>query len=141
MGWRVSSSMRTHFVLNALEQALYARQPQRDSSLIPYSDRGSQYVSIRYAERLAEAGIEPSVSSKGDFYDNALAETINGLYKAELIHRRAPWKTMEAVELASLQSVHWFNQHRLLEPIGYIPPAEAEANYYRQLPSQTAVVV
>lgn len=115
------------------------RQPERDSSLIHHSDRGSQYVSIRYSERLAEAGIEPSVGSKGDSYDNALAETINGLYKAELIHRRAPWKTKEAVELATLEWVAWFNHHRLLEPIGYIPPAEAEANYYRQLASQAAM--
>ena len=133
VGWRVSSSMHTDFVLDALEQALWARQPERDSSLVHHSDRGSQYVSIRYSERLAEAGIEPSVGSKGDSYDNALAETINGLYKAELIHRRAPWKTKEAVELATLQWVAWFNNHRLLESIGYIPPAEAEANYYRQL--------
>ncbi|MBN8486924.1 MAG: IS3 family transposase [Burkholderiales bacterium] len=140
VGWRVSSSMRTDFVLDALEQALYARQPERDNSLIHHSDRGSQYVSIRYSERLAEAGIEPSVGSKGDSYDNALAETINGLYKAELIHRRAPWKTKEAVELATLEWVSWFNHHRLLEPIGYIPPAEAEANYYRQLASQAATV-
>jgi len=92
----------------------------------------TQYVSIRYSERLAEAGIEPSVGSTGDSYDNALAETINGLYKAEIIHRRGPWKTREAVELATLESVSWFNHHRLLEPIGYIPPAEAEANYWRQ---------
>ena len=133
VGWRVSPSMRTDFVLDALEQALYARQPERDSALIHHSDRGSQYVSIRYSERLAEAGIEPSVGSKGDSYDNALAETINGLYKTELIHRRAPWKTRQAVELATLEWVAWFNNHRLLEPIGYIPPAEAEANYYRQL--------
>lgn len=140
VGWRVSRSMKTDFVLDALEQALYARQPERDSSLIHHSDRGSQYVSIRYSERLAEAGIEPSVGSKGDSYDNALAETINGLYKAELIHRRAPWKTMEAVELATLEWVAWFNHHRLLGPIGYIPPAEAEANYYRQLASQPAAV-
>ena len=140
VGWRVSSSMRTDFVLDALEQALYARQPERDSSLIHHSDRGSQYVSIRYSERLAEAGVEPSVGSKGDSYDNALAETINGLYKAELIHRRAPWKTKEAVELATLEWVAWFNNHRLLAPIGYIPPAEAEANYYRNLASQTAAV-
>ncbi len=139
VGWRVSRSMHTDFVLDALEQALYARQPERDDALIHHSDRGSQYVSIRYTERLAEAGIEPSVGSKGDSYDNALAETINGLYKAELIHRRVPWKTMEAVELATLEWVSWFNHHRLLEPIGYIPPAEAEANYYRQLASQTAV--
>ncbi|WP_156895495.1 IS3 family transposase [Massilia putida] len=135
VGWRVSSSMRTDFVLDALEQALYARQPERNA-LVHHSDRGSQYVSIRYSERLAEAGIEPSVGSKGDSYDNALAETINGLYKAELIHRRAPWKTREAVELATLEWVSWFNHHRLLEPLGYIPPAEAEANYYKQLSSQ-----
>jgi putative transposase len=140
VGWHVSSSMRTDFVLDALEQALYARQPERDSSLIHHSDRGSQYVSIRYSERLAEAGVEPSVGSKGDSYDNALAETINGLYKAELIHRRAPWKTKESVELATLEWVAWFNNHRLLEPIGYIPPAEAEANYYRQLASQATAV-
>ena len=137
VGWRVSSSMRTDFVLDALEQALYDRQPERTDALVHHSDRGSQYVSIRYTERLAEAGIEPSVGSRGDSYDNALAETINGLYKAELIHRRAPWKTKESVELATLQWVHWFNHHRLLEPIGYIPPAEAEANYYRQLAEQT----
>jgi putative transposase len=101
----------------------------RVQSLIHHSDRGSQYVSIRYSERLAEAGIEPSVGSKGDSYDNALAQTINGLYKAELIHRRGPWKTKEAVELATLEWVAWFNHQRLLAPIGYIPPAEAEANY------------
>ena len=133
VGWRVSSSMLTDFVLDALEQALYARQPERDKSLVHHSDRGSQYVSIRYSERLDEAGIAPSVGSKGDSYDNALAETINGLYKTEMIHRRAPWKTKEAVELATLQWVSWFNHHRLLEPIGHIPPAEFEANYYRQL--------
>jgi putative transposase len=133
VGWRVSRSMQTDCVLDALEQALYARQPERDDALIHHSDRGSQYVSIRYSECLAEAGIEPSVGSKGDSYDNALAETINGLYKAEVIHRRGPWKTAEAVELATLEWVAWFNHHRLLEPIGYIPPAEAEANYYRQL--------
>ena len=136
VGWRVSTSMKTDFVLDALEQALYARQPEPQGNLIHHSDRGSQYVSIRYTERLAEAGIEPSVGSRGDSYDNALAETINGLYKAELIHRRAPWKTREAVELATLEWVSWFNHHRLLEPIGYVPPAEAEANYYRQLASR-----
>jgi transposase InsO family protein len=140
VGWRVSSSMRTDFVLDALEQALYDRQPERADALIHHSDRGSQYVSIRYTERLAEAGIEPSVGSRGDSYDNALAETINGLYKAELIHRRAPWKTKEAVELATLEWVSWFNHHRLLEPIGYIPPAEAEAIYYRQLAEQATSV-
>jgi putative transposase len=139
VGWRVSSSMRTDFVLDALEQALYDRQPERTDALIHHSDRGSQYVSIRYSERLAEAGIEPSVGSRGDSYDNALAETINGLYKAELIHRRAPWKTKESLELATLEWVSWFNHHRLLEPIGYIPPAEAEENYYRQLASQADI--
>ncbi len=138
VGWRVSSSMHTDFVLDALEQALYARQPQRDEALIHHSDRGSQYVSIRYTERLAQAGIEPSVGSKGDSYDNALAETINGLYKAELIHRRGPWKTREAVELATLEWVSWFNHHRLLEPIGYIPPAEAEDNFWREQERQVA---
>ncbi len=137
VGWRVSTSMTTDFVLDALEQALYDRQPERDSSLIHHSDRGSQYVSIRYSERLAEAGVEPSVGSKGDSYDNALAETINGLYKAEVIHRRT-WKTREAVELATLTWVSWFNNHRLMGPLGYIPPAEAEANYYRQLAEQSA---
>jgi putative transposase len=137
VGWRVSKTMHTDFVLDALEQALYARQPDRDR-LVHHSDRGSQYVSIRYTERLAEAGIEPSVGSKGDSYDNALAETINGLYKAELIHRRGPWKTREAVELATLEWVSWFNHHRLMEGLGYIPPAEAEANYYRQLSEQSS---
>ena len=110
------------------------------SEVIHHSDRGLQYVSIRYSERLAEAGIEPSVGSKGDSYDNALAETINGLYKAELIHRRGPWKTSEAVELATLEWVSWFNHHRLMESLGYIPPAEAEANYYSQLASQATMV-
>jgi putative transposase len=132
VGWRVSTSMHTDFVLDALEQALYARQHWRHGTLTHHSDRGSQYVSIRYSERLAEAGIEPSVGSTGDSYDNALAETINGLYKAEIIHRRGPWTTREAVELATLEWVSWFNNRRLLEPIGYIPPAEAEANYWRQ---------
>ena len=109
VGWRVSNSMKTEFVLDALEQALYARQPSHTDSLIHHSDRGSQYVSIRYTERLAEAGIEPSVGSKGDSYDNALAETINGLYKAELIYRQS-WRSREAVEIATLKWVHWYNQ-------------------------------
>ena len=141
VGWRVSSSMRTDFVLDALEQALYARHPERQDALIHHSDRGSQYVSICYSERLAEAGIEPSVGSKGDSYDNALAETINGLYKAELIYRRTPWKTKEAVELATLEWVSWFNHHRLMGHLGYIPPAQAQANYYWQLASQSTTVV
>jgi len=132
VGWKVSSSARTDFVLDALEQALHARRPTHQGGLIHHSDRGVQYVSIRYTERLAEAGIEPSVGSVGDSYDNALAETINGLYKAEVIHRQS-WKNREAVELATLTWVDWFNHRRLLAPIGNVPPAEAEADYYRQL--------
>jgi len=120
--------MTTDFVLDALEQALYARCPGDNGTLIHHSDRESQYVSIRYSERLAEVGIEPSVRSRGDSYDNATAETLNGLYKAELIHHRT-WKTRDSVELATLEWVAWFNYHRLMEPLGYIPPAEAEANY------------
>ncbi len=138
VGWRQSSSMHTEFVLDALEQALYDRQPTANDALVHHSDRGSQYLSIRYSERLAEAGIEPSVGSKGDSYDNALAETINGLYKAEVIHRRGPWKTKQAVELATLEWVSWFNHHRLMEPLGYLPPAEFEANYHRQRAGQAA---
>ena len=135
VGWRVSSSARTDFVLDALEQALYARRPVDQGSLIHHSDRGVQYVSIRYTERLAEAGIEPSVGSVGDSYDNALAEAINGLYKAEVIHRRS-WQSREAVELATLEWVDWFNNRRLLEPIGNLPPAEAEANFYAGLETE-----
>ena len=131
VGWKVAASAHTDFVQEALEQALHARLSPPGRSLIHHSDRGSQYVSIRYSERLAEAGIEPSVGSVGDSYDNALAETINGLYKAEVIHRRS-WHSREAVELATLEWVDWFNHRRLLEPIGNIPPAEAEANYYQQ---------
>jgi transposase InsO family protein len=130
VGWRASRTAHAGFVLDALEQALHARQPARSGGLIHHSDRGSQYLSIRYTERLAEAGIEPSVGSVGDSYDNALAETINGLYKAEVIHRRGPWRSFEAVEYATLEWVDWFNHRRLLDPIGNIPPAEAEANYY-----------
>ena len=132
VGWKVSPSMQTDFVLDALEQALYERQPAAHA-LTHHSDRGCQYVSIRYTDRLKQAGIQPSVGSKGDSYDNALAETINGLYKAELIHRRTAWKSRQSVELATLEWVHWFNHVRLLMPIGGIPPAEAEANYWRQL--------
>jgi len=132
VGWRASTSMHTDFVLDALEQALYARRPSAGNRLIAHSDRGSQYTSIRYTERLAEAGIEPSVGSAGDAYDNALAESINALYKAEVIHRRR-WPNLAAVELATLEWVNWFNHHRLLELIGNIPPVEAEAHYYQQL--------
>ena len=130
VGWRVSRTAHAGFVLDALEQAIHERRPVNNRSLIHHSDRGSQYLSIKYTERLAEAGIEPSVGSIGDSYDNALAETINGLYKAEVIHRRGPWRSFEAVEFATLEWVDWFNRRRLLEPIGNIPPAEAEQNYY-----------
>ena len=132
MGWRVSRSARAAFVLDALEQALHHRQPWR-TNLIHHSDRGVQYVSIKYTERLAEVGIEPSVGSVGDSYDNALAETVIGLFKTEVIHQRGPWRSFEAVEFATLEWVDWFNYRRLLEPIGNVPPAEAEAAYYAQL--------
>ena len=131
VGWRVSRTAHTDFVLDALEQAVHERGPAVTGRLIHHSDRGSQYVSIRYTERLAEAGIEPSVGSVGDSHDNALAETINGLYKAEVVHRRS-WPGRDKLELATLHWVHWYNHQRLLEPIGNIPPAEAEAAYYRQ---------
>ncbi|WP_319497786.1 IS3 family transposase [uncultured Cohaesibacter sp.] len=133
VGWRVSRTAHADFVLDALEQALHDRKPIQNGGLVHHSDRGVQYVSIKYSERLAEAGIEPSVGSVGDSYDNALAETINGLYKAEVIHRRGPWRNMEAVEFATLEWVDWFNHRRLMEPIGNIPPAEAEEQYYATL--------
>ncbi len=133
VGWRVSRTAHASFVLDALEQALHDRRPVHRGGLVHHSDRGSQYVSIKYTERLAEVGIEPSVGSVGDSYDNALAETINGLYKAEVIHRRGPWRNFEAVEFATLEWVDWFNHRRLLEPIGNIPPAEAEQRYYAML--------
>lgn len=136
VGWRVSRTAHASFVLDALEQAIHDRRPVHRGGLIHHSDRGSQYVSIRYTERLAEAGIEPSVGSVGDSYDNALAETINGLYKVEVIHRCGPWKSFEAVESATLEWVFWFNNKRLLGPIGNIPPAEAEARYYAALDEQ-----
>tara|TARA_R110002049_G_scaffold307317_1_gene507396 strand:+ start:455 stop:1330 length:876 start_codon:yes stop_codon:yes gene_type:complete len=132
VGWRVSRTATAGFVLDALEQAIHQRRPAQDQ-LVHHSDRGSQYLSIKYTERLAEAKIAPSVGSVGDSYDNALAETINGLFKAEVIHRRGPWRNFEAVEYATLEWVDWFNNRRLLEPIGYIPPAEAEANFYAAL--------
>jgi putative transposase len=128
IGWRVARSMHAELVLDALEQALWARSAIK--GVVHHSDRGSQYLSIRYTERLAEAGAQPSVGSVGDSYDNALAETIIGLYKTEVIHRRGPWRHLEAVEYATLEWVDWFNQRRLLEPIGNIPPAELEATYY-----------
>jgi len=131
VGWRVASSMRTDLVLDALEQALWSRTGTE--GLVHHSDRGSQYLSIRYSERLAEAGVESSVGSRGDSYDNALAETIIGLFKTEIIRRRGPWRTIDEVEYATLEWVDWFNHCRLLEPIGNIPPAEKEQAYYHQL--------
>jgi transposase InsO family protein len=130
VGWRASSSLKTDLTLDALEQALHDRPTPPDGGLIHHSDRGTQYLSIRYTERLLEAGIQPSVGSRGDSYDNALAESVIGLYKTEVIRREGPWKGLEAVELATLRWVHWFNHVRLLEPIGYIPPLEHERNYY-----------
>ena len=132
VGLRASRTANAGFVLDALEQAIHQRRPAQDQ-LVHHSDRGSQYLSIKYTERLAEAKIAPSVGSVGDSYDNALAETINGLFKAEVIHRRGPWHSFEAVEYATLEWVDWFNNRRLLEPIGNIPPAEAEANFYAAL--------
>lgn len=133
VGWRASRSAHAGFVLDALEQALHDRRPTSGGGLVHHSDRGVQYVSIKYTERLTDAGLEPSVGSVGDSYDNALAETINGLYKTEVIRKRGPWRNLEAVEFATLEWVDWFNNRRLLEPIGNIPPAEAEARYYANL--------
>ena len=135
VGWRVCSHMRTDLALDALEQALFTR-PSSDK-LIHHSDRGSQYLSMRYTERLLEAGIEPSVGSVGDSYDNALAETIIGLFKSEVIGRNGPWRNVQEVELATCQWVDWFNHRRLLEPLGYIPPTEFEDMYYQQQDPQT----
>lgn len=136
VGWRVMKSMQTQLILDALEQALWARG--KPKGVIHHSDRGSQYVSIRYSERLSEAGFTASVGSVGDSYDNALAETINGLYKAEVIYKDGPWRGLEQVELATLDWVDWFNNNRLLSSIGDIPPAEYEENYYRQINQDTA---
>ncbi len=132
VGWRVSRSLRTDLVLDALEQAVWERRPGDSGSLVHHSDRGVQYVSIRYTDRLGEAGIEPSVGTVGDSYDNALAESIIGLYKTEVIRREAPWRQVEAVEFATLDWVDWFNHRRLLERLDYVPPAEFEAAYHRQ---------
>ena len=133
VGWRVSASLRTDFVLDALEQAIYDRCGAGVDDLVHHSDRGTQYLSMRYTERLTDAGIEPSVGSRGDSYDNALAESVIGLFKTEVIQRKGPWRSLEAVEFATLAWVDWFNMRRLLEPIGYVPPAEYEASYYEQL--------
>ena len=132
VGWRASSSLQAGFVLDALDQALYDRRPLHGHGLIHHSDRGVQYVSIKYTERLAEAGIEPSVGGIGDSYDNALAESVIGLFKTEVIRHKGPWRGLQAVAFATLEWVDWFNNRRLLEPIGNIPPAEAEARYYTE---------
>jgi transposase InsO family protein len=132
VGWRVSSSLRTDFVLDALDQAIYERCGADVGDLIHHSDRGCQYLAMRYTERLADAGIEPSVGSRGDSYDNALAESVIGLFKTEVIRLNGPWRHLEAVEFATLDWVDWFNHRRLLEPIGHVPPAEYEARYYEQ---------
>jgi len=132
VGWRVSSSLRTDFVLDALEQAIHARGGAMPAGLVHHSDQGTQYLSMRYTDRLAEAGIAPSVGSRGDAFDNAMAESVIGLFKTEVIRRLGPWRHLEAVEFATLTWIDWFNTRRLLEPIGDVPPAEFEARYYEQ---------
>jgi putative transposase len=132
VGWRVSTSLRSGLALDALEQAICERLDDSGEGLVHHSDRGVQYLSIRYTERLAEAGIEPSVGSRGDSYGNALAETIIGLFRTEVIRRRGPLRGHEDVEFATLEWVWWFNHHRLLEPIGYPPPAEYEERFLQQ---------
>lgn len=132
VGWRVSTSMRTDFVLDALEQAIYARGGRWPAGLVHHSDHGSQYLSMRYTDRLGDAGIAPSVGSRGDAFDNALAESVIGLFKTEVIQRLGPWRNLDGVEFATLTWIDWFNTRRLLEPIGYVPPAEFEARYYEQ---------
>ena len=131
VGWRASSSLRTDLALDALEQAIYDRSRDASKELVHHSDRGVQYLSIRYTERLAEAGIEPSVGSRGDSYDNALAESVIGLFKTEVIRKQGPWRNLEEVEFATLKWVDWFNNRRLLAPLGHVPPAEFEKEYYR----------
>jgi transposase InsO family protein len=139
VGWRVSASLATDLVLDALEQAIYDRRGTAGADLVHHSDRGTQYLSMRYTDRLTEAGIAPSVGSRGDSYDNALAESIIGLFKTEVIQRKGPWRHLEAVEFATLTWVDWFNRRRLLEPIGYVPPAEYEADYYAHLNGRPAI--
>ena len=141
VGWKVSRSLKAGLALDALEQALCARAESREGPLVHHSDRGVQYLSIRYTERLAEARIEPSVGSKGDSYDNALAESVIGVYKTEVIRQQGPWRKLEDVELATLDWVHWYNNRRLLGPIGYLPPAEHERNYYNRTVTSVAVPV
>ena len=134
VGWRTATTLRADLPLDALEQALWARDPKPGERLVHHSDHGSQYLSIRYTDRLVETGIEPSVGTVGDSYDNALAESVIGLYKTELIRNRGPWRDLDQVEYATLEYVDWFNHRRLLEPIGDIPPAEKETNYHHQHP-------
>ena len=132
VGWRASTALRSDLALDALDQALYDRPIAESARLIHHSDRGVQYLSIRYTERLADAGIEPSVGSTGDSYDNALAESVIGLYKTEVIRRQGPWRGVDDVELATLTWVAWYNADRLLEPLGYLPPAEFEQAFYNR---------
>ncbi len=140
VGWRVSTSLRSDLALDALEQAISEREDDQERRLVHHSDRGVQYLSIRYTERLAEAGIEPSVGSRGDSYDNALAESVIGLFKTEVIRRKGPWRNVEDVEFATLEWVWWFNYHRLLGPIGHLPPAEYEEAYYLSQEGSTQAV-
>jgi putative transposase len=139
VGWRVSGSLRSDLALDVLEQALHARSDL--DGLVHHSDRGVQYLCIRYAERLAEAGIEPSVGSVGDSYDNALAETINGLFETEIIHPNGPWRSLDEVEFATIEWVDWFNNRRFFEPIGYVPPVEFEQMYYARQPEQQSPAI
>lgn len=138
VGWRVSASLRTDLALDALEMAILTRGDRELAGLVHHSDRGSQYLAIRYTERLAEAGAVASVGSRGDSYDNALAETVNGLYKAELIHRQGPWRTVDQVELATSEWVHWWNTQRLHSACGDVPPVEYEAAYRATLQATAA---
>lgn len=139
VGWRAATTLRTDLALDALEQALYDRE--LDGPLTHHSDRGSQYLALRYTDRLLAAGVESSVGSRGDAYDNALAETINGLYKAEVIYHLGPWKGLEDVEYATLEWVAWYNSTRLMEPLGYLPPAEYEVQYHRTQATEPAEVL
>lgn len=141
VGWRVSTSLRSDLALDALEQALYDRRRAEAVPLVHHSDRGVQYLSIRYTERLAEAGIASSVGSTGDSYDNALAESVIGLFKTEEIYRRGPWNGLEDVEFATLEWVAWYNHCRLFEPLGYVPPAEFEEAYYARQATPGGVAV
>ena len=133
VGWRVAASLRSDLALGALEQAIAERRPNAEARLVHHSDRGVQYLAIRYTARLLDAGIEPSVGSRGDSYDNALAESVIGLFKAEVIYRRGPWRGLADVELATLEWVWWFNHRRLLEPLGYLPPIEFEEHFHRSV--------